>query len=111
MRRRRSWPWNRRRCRAGTCERHGGSAAANGSLGSGETQALDPLDGGGELVRAGSLIREPSTNRPVGVVIASGFLSGDLAKHARRITEIYENYSQLHVAPSGRSRACTCRCS
>jgi two-component system nitrogen regulation sensor histidine kinase NtrY len=67
------------------------------AAGSEETQALDPLDGGGELVRAGSVIREPSTNRPVGVVIASGLLSGDLATHARRITEAYENYSQLHA--------------
>jgi two-component system, NtrC family, nitrogen regulation sensor histidine kinase NtrY len=65
--------------------------------GTGEAQTLDSLDGGAELVRAGSLVREPSTNRPVGVVIASGFLSGDLATHARRITEIYESYSQLHA--------------
>ena len=67
------------------------------AAGSNETKALDPLDGGGELVRAGAVIREPSTNRAVGVVIASGFLSGDLANHARRITEAYENYSQLHA--------------
>jgi two-component system nitrogen regulation sensor histidine kinase NtrY len=67
------------------------------AAGSGDTQALDPLDGGGELVRAGSVIREPATNRAVGVVIASGFLAGDLATHARRITEAYENYSQLHA--------------
>jgi len=65
--------------------------------GSAETQALDPVDAGGELVRAGSLIREPTTNRPVGVVIASSYLSGDLAKYARRITENFENYSQLRV--------------
>ena len=67
------------------------------AAGSGETQALDPLDGGGELVRAGAVIREPSTNRVVGVVIASGFLSGDLATQARRLTEAYESYSQLHA--------------
>jgi two-component system nitrogen regulation sensor histidine kinase NtrY len=65
--------------------------------GSGETQALDSLDGGPELVRAGSLVRDPSTNRAVGVVIASGFLSGELATRARRITEIYESYSQLNA--------------
>ena len=63
----------------------------------GESQALDSLDGGGELVRAGSLIRDPASNRAVGVVIASGFLAGDLAAHARKITEVYENYSQLHA--------------
>jgi two-component system nitrogen regulation sensor histidine kinase NtrY len=71
--------------------------AAKVVSGSDDKQAVDPLDGGGELVRAGAVIREPSTNRAVGVVIASGYLSGDLAKHARRITEAYENYSQLRV--------------
>jgi two-component system nitrogen regulation sensor histidine kinase NtrY len=72
----------------------------NGSAGSDENQALDPMDGGGELVRAGSIIRDPATNRAVGVVIASGFLSGDLATHARKITDAYENYSQLHALRS-----------
>jgi len=33
----------------------------------------------------------------VGVVIASDHLAGELARHARRITEAYENYSQLWV--------------
>jgi two-component system nitrogen regulation sensor histidine kinase NtrY len=64
--------------------------------GSSETRTLDSLEGG-ELVRAGAIIREPTTNRPVGVVIASGFLSGDVNTHARNINEAYENYSQLQV--------------
>ena len=71
--------------------------AARVASGSGETQALDPMDAGGDLVRSGSMVRDPATNRAVGVVIASGYLSGDLAKYARRITEAYENYSQLGV--------------
>jgi two-component system nitrogen regulation sensor histidine kinase NtrY len=71
--------------------------AATIASGNGETQGLDPLDAGGELVRAGSIIRESSTNQPVGVVIASSYLSGDLAKYARRITDAYENYRQLGV--------------
>ncbi|MFL6278774.1 MAG: ATP-binding protein, partial [Vicinamibacterales bacterium] len=65
--------------------------------GSSDKQALDSLDGGGELVRAGSVIREPATNRTVGVVIASGFLPPDLAAHAHHITELYENYSALNT--------------
>ncbi len=71
--------------------------AAKVAAGSAETEAVDPLDAGGELVRAGAIIRDSSTNRAVGVVIASGYLSGDLAKYARRITESYEKYSQLRV--------------
>lgn len=67
---------------------------ASGSL---ETQSVDPLEAGSELVRAGAMIRDPASNRPVGVVIASDHLRGDLALHARRITEAYENYNQLRV--------------
>ena len=70
--------------------------AAKIAAGSGETQAHEPLEGGGELVRAGVLARDAS-GRPLGVVIASDFLSGDLASHARRIADAYEDYSQLAV--------------
>jgi two-component system nitrogen regulation sensor histidine kinase NtrY len=70
--------------------------AAKVASGSTETRALDPLEVG-ELVRAGAMIRDRTTNRPVGVVIASGHLSGDLARNARKISEAYENYSQLHA--------------
>ena len=68
--------------------------AAKVAAGSSETRALDPLDVG-ELVRAGAVIRDSETARPVGVVIASVYLSGDLPRYARRITDAYENYSQL----------------
>ena len=34
---------------------------------------------------------------PVGVVITSDFVSGELAQHARRIAQAYEDYSQLRV--------------
>jgi two-component system, NtrC family, nitrogen regulation sensor histidine kinase NtrY len=71
--------------------------AATVASGSGDTRAVDQLDTGGELVRAGAIIREPLTNRAVGVVIASEYLSGDLSKYARRITEAYENHRQLDV--------------
>ncbi len=59
-------------------------------------QAHEPLDGGGGLVRAGIQVRDPAGN-PIGIVIASDYLSGDLASHARRIAEAYEDYSQLRV--------------
>ena len=71
--------------------------AAKVASGSPDTQSVDPLEAGSELVRAGALIRDPASNRPVGVVIASDHLRGDLALHARRITEAYENYNQLRV--------------
>ena len=70
--------------------------AAKIAAGSTDTQAHEPLDGGDELVRAGVLVRDGS-GRPIGVVIASDFLSGDLAGNARRIADAYEDYSQLAV--------------
>jgi two-component system, NtrC family, nitrogen regulation sensor histidine kinase NtrY len=69
------------------------SKIAAGRLDSG---AHEPLARGGELVRAGAVVRDVS-GRPIGVVIASDFLSGDLAQHAKRIAEAYEEYSQLRV--------------
>jgi two-component system nitrogen regulation sensor histidine kinase NtrY len=71
--------------------------AARVASGGTETAAHEPLEGGGELVRSGALIRESPNNRPIGVVIASHYLSGDLAMHSRKITEAYEDYSQLRL--------------
>ncbi|MGB2714336.1 MAG: ATP-binding protein [Vicinamibacterales bacterium] len=62
-----------------------------------DTTAHEPLDGGGELVRAGARIIDPSTRRPVGVVVASDHLTGELAAHFQRITAAYEDYSRLRV--------------
>jgi two-component system nitrogen regulation sensor histidine kinase NtrY len=69
--------------------------AARVAAGSGDDTAHDPLDGGGDLLRAGVLVRDRGT--PVGVVIASRFLSGTLAQHSRRISEAYQGYTQLLV--------------
>ncbi len=70
--------------------------AAKVAAGSSDTQSVEPLEAGSELVRAGALVRD-ATGQAVGVVIASDHLRGDLALHARRITEAYENYNQLRV--------------
>jgi len=76
--------------------------AAKIAAGSSDTQAHEPLEGGGELVRAGVVVRD-AAGRAAGVIIASDFLSGDLAQAARRITEAYEDYSQLRVLKIGRA--------
>ena len=67
--------------------------AAKIAAGGTDTQAHES---GGEFVRAGRLIRD-SAGRPAGVLIASDHLSGDLERHARTISEAYEDYSQLRV--------------
>ena len=70
--------------------------AAKIAGGSGDTQAHEPLESGGEFVRAGLLVRD-GAGRPAGVLIASDHLSGDTQRHARIIAEAYEDYSQLRV--------------
>ena len=70
--------------------------AARIAAGSTEPSAHDPLDGGGQLVRAGARIHDGG-GALIGIVIASDHLSGSVAQHSRRITEAFESYSQMLV--------------
>ena len=64
--------------------------------GSGNT-AHETLASGDELVQAGSLIVEPGSNQPVGVVVASEQLTGALATESRKIIAAYESYTRSLV--------------
>ncbi|MFB3852515.1 MAG: ATP-binding protein [Vicinamibacterales bacterium] len=57
---------------------------------------LEPLRSGGELLRAAALVRSRD-GATTGVVIASDYLSDELAIRARRMTDSYEAYKQLRV--------------
>ncbi len=57
---------------------------------------LEEIDGGGNLLRAASVIRN-ANHEVTGVVVASDYLSGDLADRSRRMTKAYEDYTQLRV--------------
>ena len=70
--------------------------AARVIAGAPDPQTFEPLEGGSELVRAGAVIRDRD-GTPIGVVVASDHLSGQLATHARRITEAYEKYNEIAV--------------
>ena len=70
--------------------------AARVASGTNDTRTHDPLESGGELVRAGERVRDGS-GAVVGVVIATDHLSGPMAQHSRRIIEAYESYSQARV--------------
>jgi two-component system nitrogen regulation sensor histidine kinase NtrY len=63
-----------------------------------ETQprTIETVAGGGDVVRAAETIRTPD-GRVAGVVVASEYLSGDLADRSRRMTRAYEAYTQLRV--------------
>ena len=70
--------------------------AERAASGAAEQRALETLTGGGELMRAAAPVRGPD-GRTVGVVVATGLLSGDLAERSRRMTRAYEDYMQLRV--------------
>jgi two-component system nitrogen regulation sensor histidine kinase NtrY len=71
--------------------------AAQVAAGSRETTMVEPLRDGGELVRAAAPVRSAPGQRPTGIVVASDYLQGDVARHARRIVEAYEGYQQVRV--------------
>ncbi len=71
--------------------------AAHAAAGQVEPPTPEPLTTGGELIRAASVARHSITLRPEAVVVASDYLTGELAARARRITDAYEAYSQLRV--------------
>jgi two-component system nitrogen regulation sensor histidine kinase NtrY len=70
--------------------------AARAASGVRDAPVLEPLPGGGQLIRAAATIRG-SDGRVVGVVVASDYLTGDLAERSRRMTAAYEDYQQLRV--------------
>jgi two-component system nitrogen regulation sensor histidine kinase NtrY len=70
--------------------------ASRVAAGATETWVLEPVAAGGELLRAASPIRAPN-GKIAGVVVASDYLTGDLAARSRRMTAAYEDYRQLRV--------------
>jgi two-component system nitrogen regulation sensor histidine kinase NtrY len=56
----------------------------------------DPMSAGGDLIRAATVIRGTS-GEVTGVVVASDYLSGDLADRSQRMTQAYEQYMKLRV--------------
>ena len=63
----------------------------------GQNWSLERLPSGGELLRGSAPIRSSPDAPPTGVVIASVYLTDELARHSARIVEAYEDYTQLHV--------------
>jgi two-component system nitrogen regulation sensor histidine kinase NtrY len=56
---------------------------------------VEPLPEGGELLRVAQPVR--SGDAVTGVVVASEYLAGSLAERSRRMTQAYEDYTQLRV--------------
>jgi two-component system nitrogen regulation sensor histidine kinase NtrY len=70
--------------------------AAQALAGSAETRTIEALGSSGDLLHAASVIKR-GDGEAVGVVVATDYLTGDLAARARRMSQAFENYSQLRV--------------
>ena len=66
------------------------------AAGSREAHGPEPLGAGGQLLRAAEPIRGAG-GALAGVVVASDFLTGDMAARSRQMTDAYEAYHQLKV--------------
>jgi two-component system nitrogen regulation sensor histidine kinase NtrY len=71
--------------------------ASHAASGQGEPPTTEPLATGGELIRSAAVARHGTAAQPTAVVVASDYLTGELAARAREITDAYEHYSQLRV--------------
>ena len=56
----------------------------------------EPMAAGGVLMHVANAVRN-TAGQITGVVVASDYLSGDLAERARRMSKAYEDYTQLRV--------------
>jgi len=70
--------------------------AAQALAGSTVTRSIEGLGDSGDLLHAAALIRAKD-GRTTGVVVATDYLTGDMAIRSRRMTQAFENYSQLRV--------------
>jgi len=58
--------------------------------------SIETLDGSGDLLRAAAVIRARD-GRVTGVVVATDYLTGEMAARSRRMTQEFEKYNQLRV--------------
>ena len=70
--------------------------AAQALGGAAETRSIEALGPSGDLLHAAAVIRS-SDGRATGVVVATDYLTGELAMRSRRMTEAFESYNQLRV--------------
>jgi two-component system nitrogen regulation sensor histidine kinase NtrY len=71
--------------------------ATQALTGASETRSIETLGSSGDLLHAASVIRARGSGEPAGVVVATDFLTGDLAARSRRMTQAFEQYNQLRV--------------
>jgi two-component system nitrogen regulation sensor histidine kinase NtrY len=70
--------------------------AAQALSGPAEARSIETLGSNGDLLHAAAVIRARD-GRTKGVVVATDYLTGELAARSRRMTQAFESYSQLRV--------------
>jgi len=70
--------------------------AAQALAGSAETRSIETLGTSGDLLHAAAIIKNKD-GKPAGVVVATAYLTGEMAARARRMTKAFEDYNQLRV--------------
>ena len=59
-------------------------------------QSIETLGATGDLLRAAAVVRGKD-GKPRGVVVATDYLTGEVASRSRRMTQAFESYNQLQV--------------
>jgi two-component system nitrogen regulation sensor histidine kinase NtrY len=70
--------------------------AAQALNGSPDTRSIEALGSAGDLLHAAAVVRGKD-GRPAGAVVATDYLTGELATRSRRLTQAFESYNQLRV--------------
>jgi len=70
--------------------------AAQALAGTAETRSIESLGPSGDLLHAAAVIRGRD-GKPSGVVVATAYLTGEMAARSRRMTKAFEDYNQLRV--------------
>ena len=70
--------------------------AGHAATGTDTPPTFEPIASGGEMLHVASAVRAAG-GQVTGVVVASEYLSGELAARSRRMTRAYEDYTQLRV--------------
>jgi two-component system nitrogen regulation sensor histidine kinase NtrY len=71
--------------------------ASQAVTGAADTRAVESLGSNGDLLHAAALIRSPE-GRPHGVVVATDYLTGEVAARSHRMSQAFESYSQMRVS-------------
>jgi nitrogen fixation/metabolism regulation signal transduction histidine kinase len=75
-----------------------------------DATAEQPIDGDSTLLHAASAVRG-TDGPPVGAVVATDVLRGEMAARSRRMTQAFEQYSRLRVLKSPLTGVYRCSCS